>query len=841
MGFYNPPPKNNIPFSFTSSGYQPPSFSSVPFNFRSSYNSSLSAAINVTQLYQDSTYTFLKYCEQYVIGHRVEGVQIIKGKCHYGGIRDLGATLTAQIGPAATIDLGGIISVHAPENISAAVRGWVSVFRDLQAELIADKLAQDKDLSAQIDTHSPENLRADVKGVGSTFRDLPASLLGEYLKQEINLQAVIDSHQPVDLTARVRIFSTSYRDLPAELIVDQFKQTSDLGSLIDTHLPKDIGGLISAHSPVDLTAKVRIFSSTFRNLPATLISLLTTQELDLSASIGTHDPKDLAASIGLHDPKNITASIRGFALKDLYANVTGVLISNLTAYVKAVIPVDLPAYLKVWPQRDLYGFIHGRQEADLAAYVNVIFSKDLAALIESHAAYNLKASLKGWCIEDFKNLSAMISSSTVVDLPASVLGVSFSDLAGYLFTVRPKDLPGYIHGWQQFDLSAVLTGDAWPWDLPASIIGSGGFVNLQANISPILYSGSYGDLLGYILPTKGITNLAAALGVYQLRELSAYIDTGNDVSNLQAVIMPKMIRLTGILSIITMEHSDLSATISIPCFYSDFRELSAYLRPVFLSNLGAIIHGKNWDGGITNISAKWGFASGYVVQDRLSINVTIAPLPPVGYRVEDKLKLYLYIYRGAKNLSTSIFGELRSVDFPAYIYGVDLPPYNFDGYTGSERVYSHTYSQVLLDFENIAVEFGDIVKDYIYSSGGNIVAKADKYHHFLTKISSYYSKATSERLNKKLHKVKVLYDLRKFESIDAAIKYAIDYVTSYPYVNIGAYIKSIGVYTGITASVNGITTVSTMEDLSSQIDGKMTHPYDVILGFTDDGVGYLQF
>jgi hypothetical protein len=329
--------------------------------------------------------------------------------------------------------------------------------------------------------------------------------------------------------------------------------------------------------------------------------------------------------------------------------------------------------------------------------------------------------------------------------------------------------------------------------------------------------------------------------VYQAKNLPAYLDTCNDVGNLLAIIRPKMIRLTGILSIITMEHSNLSATISIPCFYSDLRELSAYLRPVFLSNLGAIIHGKNWDGGTTNLGAKWGYAPGYIVQDKLAINVNIAQALPKGYRVEDKLRLYLHIYRAANNLATSIFGELKSTDFPAYIYGVELQPYNFDGYAGREKVYSHTYSQVLLDFEDIAIEFGDIVKDYIYSSGGNVVAKTDRYQHFLTKISSYYSKATSEILNRKLHKVKILYDLRKFESIDAAVKYAIDYVTLYPYVNIGAYINSIGTYTGITASVTGITTVSTLEDLSSQIEGQMTHSYQVILGFTDDGVGYLQF
>jgi hypothetical protein len=291
-----------------------------------------------------------------------------------------------------------------------------------------------------------------------------------------------------------------------------------------------------------------------------------------------------------------------------------------------------------------------------------------------------------------------------------------------------------------------------------------------------------------------------------------------------------------------MEHSDLSATISIPCFYSDFRELTSYLRPMFLGNLGAIIRVVNPISNFSDLPVKWGFAAGYIVQDKLSININIAP-PSETYmcRVEDKLKLYLSIYKGNSSLSVFVFGEYVNVDLPTYINCIRLTPYDFERYTGRARVYSRTYYQTLLDFEDVAIEFEDIVRDYIYSSGSNVVAKTDRYQHFLTKISSYYSPTTSERINSKVHKVRFLYGLRKFNNIDEAVKCAIDYVTSYPYANVAAYIKAIGTYTGLSASITGMTTVSTIENLTSQIDGKVTHPYEVILGFTDDGVGYLQF
>lgn len=676
--YYTPPSKNNIPFTFTSGGYQPPQFDNVAFNFstKASQISNLSASINVMQRYQESTYTFLKYRDQYVIGYGSKGVQIIKGKYHYGGIRDLGSTVIGALPPQGVVDL------------IATLRGFV-------------------------------------------FNDL---------------------------TTNVNVISGI-----------------------------NLGGLIGAHQPV-----------------------------------------------------NLTAYIRGFAYRNLSASLNVMLSRDLSAFLNTVQPKDLTAYLKVWPQTDLFGSIYGWQEKDLSAYVNITFSRDLSAFITTHVSKDLKASLKGVVIEATRDLSANVFSYGLRDLPASIRGSEFYDLSCYLFPVLPKNLQVYIRGWQAADFTANIIGDDWPWNLTASIVSGGGFNNLSANIKSVTDARVYSNLHVYILTTRGLENLSAQIKMIYSNNLSACIDTGREIKNLSASIRPKTIRLTAILSIITMEHKDLSVTISIPCFYSDFRELSSYIRPVFLSDLGAIINPTGWVKGTSNLSARWGFADNYVVQDKLPITFNLS-LAPETYRVEDKLKLYLQIYKKSVSLTASIFGEYINVDLPAYIYGVKLTPYDFERYTGRERVYSRTYYQTLIDFEDVTIEFEDIVRDYIYSSGSNVVAKTDRYQHFLTKISSYYSPTTSERIDSKLHKVKILYDLRRFDSVDDAVKCVIDYVTSYPYANVGAYIKAIGTYTGLSASVTGTTTVSALENLSSQIDGQIIHSYEVILGFTDDGVGYLQF
>ena len=91
---YTIPPKSNIPFNFGAGGYQAPDFNNISLNFTNviqSQMADLHAAVNVMQTYQQTTYTFLRYCEQYIIGYNQHGVQIIKGRCYYGGIRDIGA------------------------------------------------------------------------------------------------------------------------------------------------------------------------------------------------------------------------------------------------------------------------------------------------------------------------------------------------------------------------------------------------------------------------------------------------------------------------------------------------------------------------------------------------------------------------------------------------------------------------------------------------------------------------------------------------------------------------------------------------------------------------------
>jgi hypothetical protein len=691
MAEYTPPPKNNIPFNFNTGGYQAPDFNAISMNLDTgaiqSAMSNLSAAIRGVQTYQHETFSFLKYCENYIVGYSQHGVQIIKGRCHYGGIRDIGA------------NIGG----HYPGDLPAFVRGVV------------------------------------------------------------------------------------YGDLPAEIIGLETEGVVDLPASIDVHLPKDLQGIIDTH-----------------------------------------------------DPDNLTAYIRGFAFKELPASLNAVYAQDLPAEIGGHLPEDLGGYIKPWPQEDLPGSIHGWDTKDLGGLIRATYYRDLPAIIDIHRPRNIKALIKGWVREATYDLGANIQSFDLDDLPAFIRATEMAQLPAYLFPIQPVDLPTFIHGWQTADLLATISPAQYPWNLPASINITGDRTDLGGSIYGRKFDPLPTDLSAYILVTQGREDLPAYLLAAQARDLSAFIDPGKDIGNLTASISPKRIRLTAVIDFVTMEHQDLSATISIPCFYSNFKDLASYIRPVYQADLGAYIYPKDYAWSSANLGARFGYALDTVVEDKLQINLTVTGY---GYRTEDKIAINLGVYVAGLSLGAYINAIRQPADLSAYINALDVSPYDFETWKSAERVFSRSYTQVFEDYEDVHISFKSIVSDYFYSSGSDVVAKVDRYTHFVTKVASYYSPAKSRVLQRKLHKVKELYDMRRFDTMDEAMRYAIWYVTTTPSTDLGAMINAMAPMGNgnLSARIGATRYFSTHNNLTSTIDGKATHSYDVVIGYTDDGVGYLQF
>lgn len=571
------------------------------------------------------------------------------------------------------------------------------------------------------------------------------------------------------------------------------------------------------------------------------IKVLVSDQADLGAEIASAALyMDLPAIIGAHYPGDLPGSIHAWDIKDLPGYINQIYKNDLPAIIGGHLPGDLPAYLNVWPQEDLPGSIHGWQIADLQAYINALEYKDLPAIIGAHQPENIKGIIKGWVREATYDLGATTHGYDAGDLPGIINIIFKEDLPAEIYGIPPRDLQGIIRGWQEADLGGIINGTPWPWDLPASVVGYPP-EDLGAYINPIGWAlSNYRDLSAYINTLRGVpVDLSAAMNVMQASDLSAFIDTGRGIGDLGATILPKRIRLTSVISVITMEHKDLSATISIPCFYSDYKDLMAYVRPVFIADLAAVIYPKGWVKGTKDLGALWGYAAEYAVVDKLPINVNIAAL---GFRTEDRQPITLTTLRSASFLAASIVGTYRTVDISAYVNGVEMTPVDFDNYKNRERVTELLRQLIQYDYQDVTIEFSDIVSDYYYSTSGEFSAKVNRREEWwITKIAGWYSPETSAKLSRKLHRVKHLYDMRRYTSVDQAIKAAIEYVTAYPSEDISAYINVTGEFKHLGAIVNGTTTVSTFESLSSTISGTLPHSYDVVIAYTDDGVGYLQF
>jgi hypothetical protein len=384
MGNYVKLPIDNIPFRFGTGGYSKPNFGNIPFNFRTrpSYaqTGDMKATIDVFGIYQDSTYTYLKYCERYIVGYHQYGVQILRGKCYYGGIRDIGASIVGA-------------------------ESWVF----------------------------------------SDERDLPSWIKGVF------------EGPPQNLSAYLKVFQRGEKDL--SIIIKGF---------------------------------------TWNNLPSVIYPIL---------------------------------------------------------------PKDLNAILRVWPQRNLLAYIYGWQELDLSASICIKQKYDLSAIISVHSPKDLYARIKGWGREVIADLPMSIRGMVYVGLGAQIRCKYIGDLPAYIGTIQPRNLPVYIYGWQELNLSASLNGVYGDHDLRANINATGNFFNLPAKIKSVLDTEVKYDLKASLFGWVQ-RDLNAFIGAVSAPDLGATITVEGGSGNLLATIYPKVVRLTGVISVSTMEHKNIYAVIN---------------------------------------------------------------------------------------------------------------------------------------------------------------------------------------------------------------------------------------------------------------------------------------
>lgn len=571
---------------------------------------------------------------------------------------------------------------------------------------------------------------------------------------------------------------------------------------------------------------------------------------------------------------NISAYIRAYYnSSNLSAYVNILMSDSLPAYIGGEVAPDLPAYLKVWPMKQLPTNIYGWGQLDLSAYIYSIQQGNLPAIIGIESPIDLGIILRVWAREVTKDLGAYISSLQK-DLQGIIRATYLKDLPAYLYSIKPRDISASIYGYGLVELSAYLNGIYGPYDLRASINITNNYKDLSAYLDPNTGVREPYDLSAYVRGW-GAGNLGAYIYSIVCVNLSAYLNTQGYVGDLAASIYPKTIRLTSVISVITMEHLDLSAVVNPSCIWSEPKDLAAYIRCVYKSDLGATLLGKRYDTGVGNLYGKVGYADTYSFIDKLPISVNITTK---SYRFVDKFPIYLRFFADTRALTASIVGTYLYKNLPVSISGVYLDPHHFANVKNKQKVYKLSASGIAEWFEMVELSFKSIVKSYYYikivdpykvweesnaqwvdsnlsqwveSDLGqwvdsntfswtlleDIVWKADRLDKWILDVSSYIPMNIKLGTKRKFHKLKYMYDLTRFSSIDEAVRHAIDFVTDYPEVDFPASIYASGGYRNIQGILNVRRTVQEDYDLSISVTGEDMG--DVIIGIDGDGIDVL--
>ena len=345
---YEKPPINNVPFKFTDKGYVTPDFVSVPFRFglrtSTQQTADMRATLEVFGQYCTSTYTYIKERKTYVVGYSSYGIQILKDKTIYGGIRDLCASL-----------------VRTPTYVDLSAYAFaLSNFMELGAYL-KSTIQSYADLIAAIYGVPPEDLPAFIHGFDT--RNIPATIYGWAIK---DLPGYIGTHPPEDLQAILNVIEL--RDLSADITGEWWHGQYDLPAefyKIFMRGEKDLTAIVAGWATLDLPAYIA-----------------TVYFRDLLAIIQSSTLEDLPATVSPIAPIDLSGFLHGWDIRNLGSIITGVYGPyDIQAFLNAIPPKDLSAYIRGYKgiqiPFDLQGIVEGWYTSDLPAYLSFVFPADL--------------------------------------------------------------------------------------------------------------------------------------------------------------------------------------------------------------------------------------------------------------------------------------------------------------------------------------------------------------------------------------------------------------------------------------------------------------------------------
>ena len=594
----------------------------------------------------------------------------------------------------------------------------------------------------------------------------------------------------------------------------QSYDTEDLSVSIDTHLPANLLAMIVASGTEDEDFSAFIHGYEERFLGA--------------RTLGGHFPANLGAGIIVKQTtsRGLNSFVHAWHPRYLSASITAFTFNDLLAQISLIQPGELPAYVNVISVSNISASIYSWHTNYLNAYLNTMFANNLPAFIHGRDDMfkNLHVRLKGYASE-FRDLLSSIVGFTFTDLPVIIKATYYKDITASLYAIQPVNLGAIIQVFHVGNLQGIVTGEDWPYNLHASINPTGIFNDLNAIITCIK---GYSNL-GGLTHAWETSNLNVIINPANSYILNAYINPTGHSSSIQASIYPKMIRLTAIIQIPTMEHLDMSGIINASCFYSGYKNLFASIYTTYKEELYAYVKAIQ-EFEIKNLSAKIGYTDSYMTLDKFKLCINVYPS---SYYTMDKLKLNISFLNTQSLLSAYIRGTLTHNSLSANVSAVQIDKYSYsETFKNREKVVEVGYNGMFKSYQTVETSFKSVVSEYYYNSDGGEAWKASRFEKWMLDVSAYLPASTALNLKRRLHRATVLYDLKKFNTVDEAVRFAIDYVTTYPKNDLIAAINGVGHF----AYLSGIITPNYQRSDESSLGGVITPIERLVLISTDSGI-----
>jgi hypothetical protein len=418
-------------------------------------------------------------------------------------------------------------------------------------------------------------------------------------------------------------------------------------------------------------------------------------------------------------------------------------------------PIDFPVSMKGWQEVVLGAYLLPKIAVNLGAIIRSTYEINFPAYIYSVPPTDLPVSIMPWHVST---------------LPALISGVyGDGDLQASIYPVRPKDLAVYIHGYK---------GIAVPRNLPA-------------------YLTSFNTL-----------DLGASIGNIPSVNLYAYLNAIGGYKDLACYIVPKVIHIKRFIEVILLEHKDLTGVINTACFGTGYKNLGSYLLPKHKKDLGGYIF--PWTGdNIVNLSAKINTGN-VLVEDYMFISIkntstgstaSYSIVKPVA--VHDTL-VFSYGSYSIRTLSAYINGVLNTsyTDLSVSLSPTINISYTSDPYGRGGRETTINIAKGEEQWEReIEMFFSEAASYYFYVHGANEIYKQDRNKRWVLRVEGF-EYTTDKRVERGRIRAKYIFNLEKYNSIDAAVIDAIDRVSMFRRYDLGAYVVPTGGFRNLRATLS---------------------------------------